>query len=138
MAYSKADRRKILDELYPELEKGKGVNTVCNENEHFPSASNINVWINELGKEETDRYTGAREAGVHALFEEINTIADECKGDKDAINKARLRIDSRKFTVSKLNPKKYGDRTNVDLKTDGTITLNINHSGKEKLNPDDI
>ena len=138
MAYSKAEKRKILDELYPELEKGKGVNTVCKANKHFPSASNIDAWIKGLGEKELDKYTQARARGVHSAFEEITTIADECEPDRDAIAHAKLRIDSRKFAVSKLNPEKYGDRTNVDLKTEGTITLNINHVGKETLKPDDI
>ncbi|RVJ07872.1 hypothetical protein CN193_04915 [Sinorhizobium meliloti] len=75
------------------------------------------------------QYARAREAGMEALADEILQIADSQEGDvittedgreivnHDAIQRARLRVDTRKWLMSKIAPKKYGDR------------LDLNHSG---------
>lgn len=81
-------------------------------------------------------YNYAREVRSDVLFEEIIEIADkteegvtietddhgrtkEKKGDMT--QHRRLKIDSRKWVVSKMSPKKYGDR--LDLSSlDGSMT----------------
>jgi Bacteriophage Sf6, terminase small subunit-like len=49
----------------------------------------------------------AREAQADKYFQEIIEIADAAT--PETVNVARLRVDSRKFTVARLAPKKYGD-----------------------------
>lgn len=56
-----------------------------------------------------DRYTRAREAGLDA---EADRAIDEALTAKDAAL-GRLALDARKWYLSKLMPKKYGDRTLV-------------------------
>jgi len=34
--------------------------------------------------------------------------------DREVTNRSRLRVDSRKWLASKLNPKKYGDKLELD------------------------
>jgi Bacteriophage Sf6, terminase small subunit-like len=53
------------------------------------------------------RDTRAREAQADKYFQEIIEIADAAT--PETVNVARLRVDSRKFTVARLAPKKYGD-----------------------------
>ena len=70
----------------------------------------------------------AREAQADALFDECLEIADDTSGDlttkestnedgtpvlvvnHEHINRSRLRVDTRKWLVAKLAPKKYGER----------------------------
>ena len=47
-----------------------------------------------------------------------------CCADSGAVQKQRLQIDTRKWILSKLLPKKYGDLLGLDHKGDG-ITLNV-------------
>ena len=54
------------------------------------------------------------------MFEEIIEIADESENDKvngvlnsEAIQRSKLRVDARKWALSKMNPKKYGDSTTL-------------------------
>lgn len=63
------------------------------------------------------RYARAREAQADKLFEECLEIADQyeqaadkLEGGTDHINRARLRIDTRKWMAGKLRPKVYGDK----------------------------
>jgi Bacteriophage Sf6, terminase small subunit-like len=54
-----------------------------------------------------ERYARAREAQADKYFQEIIEIADAAT--PETVNVAQLRVDSRKFTVARLAPKKYGD-----------------------------
>jgi hypothetical protein len=80
-------------------------------------------------------YTRAREDQADTLADEIQAIADQMPmetTDKDGntrfdpsyINWMRLRVDARKWTASKLKPRKYGDR--VELAGDKENPLQIN------------
>ena len=63
------------------------------------------------------RDTRAREAQADKYFQEIIEIADAAT--PETVNVARLRVDSRKFTVARLAPKKYGDHISHDVKGGG-------------------
>jgi hypothetical protein len=78
-----------------------------------------------------EQYARARELQADAIFDECLDIADEAcndfviddeggvKIDHDAINRARLRIDTRKWMAGKMRPKKYGDK--LDLHHTGEV-----------------
>ena len=59
----------------------------------------------------------AREAQADKYFQEIIEIADAAT--PETVNVARLRVDSRKFTVARLAPKKYGDHISHNVKGPG-------------------
>ena len=63
------------------------------------------------------RYDAAMEMRAHQLAAEIIQIADT---EPDP-NKARVRVDSRKWVASKLAPKTYGDR--LDLNVVETVSV---------------
>ena len=52
---------------------------------------------------------------MESLIEEILEIADGTPAEKGAVALARLRIDTRKWMMSKLAPKKYGDKLDVEV-----------------------
>lgn len=71
----------------------------------------------------SDRYARAREAGLDARAEELEVIASEVVPmtnsgglDSAAVAQLRLRVDTRKWLLSKLAAHKYGDKLDVDLK----------------------
>ena len=79
-------------------------------------------------EDEQKRYACACEERANNIFEEILEIADSDDGivydeqgnkrkDIGRIQEKRLQIDSRKWMVGKINPKKYGDK--IDVTTDG-------------------
>lgn len=90
--------------------------------EGMPKRLTILKWLRENIAFQT-QYAHAREEQADVLADEILDIADDGKPDfrfdpevglivdGDAIQRAKLRIDSRKWIASKLKPKKYGDKT---------------------------
>jgi hypothetical protein len=67
------------------------------------------------------RDTHAREEQADKYFQEIIEIADAAT--PETVNVARLRVDSRKFTVARLAPKKYGDHISHNVKGAGSINF---------------
>jgi hypothetical protein len=98
----------------------------------MPTTSTILLWLSRH-EDFSARYARAKEVQVEALAEEILTIADDgsndtyvdekgnTKTDQDVVQRSKLRVDSRKWLLSKLAPKKYGDRTDVNLS--GSISI---------------
>ena len=103
-----------------------GLTAICKE--YDISRSNFLIWV-EKTTENQDKYARAKEAQMDFMAEQIIEIADDSSDDAkmteggnvvqntEFINRSRLRVDARKWLMSKLAPKKYGDR--LDLTTAG-------------------
>lgn len=81
-------------------------------------------WLAQHG-EFQEQYARAREAQADYLAEEILDIADDGTNDwmeregntlvdHEHISRSKLRVDARKWLMSKLLPKKYGDRQTTE------------------------
>jgi len=57
-----------------------------------------------------ERYARAKSQGMDALAEEIFDLSDRKVETDLELAQRRLQIDARKWTLSKIAPKKYGDR----------------------------
>lgn len=92
------------------------------------------------------RYARATEIRADMMAEEILDIADESGNDtivtekgeqenREYINRSKVRIDARKWLLAKMQPKKYGDRLELNgnlATTPETIKLvfdEYNHDG---------
>lgn len=102
------------------LEEGKSLRAACKELELTPS--HILQWSKD-NKDFAEQYARAREVGYKLLADEIIDIADEKEvqvrydGEDTtldlsptAIARNRLRVDTRKWMLSKMLPKIYGDK----------------------------
>jgi hypothetical protein len=96
-----------------------GLRTLC-EADDMPSSATIYRWL-ARHKTFAEQYARAMEARTDAMAEEILEIADDGRNDsyesdgrqvtdRDVIARSRLRVDARKWLMSRLAPKKYGDR----------------------------
>jgi hypothetical protein len=82
-----------------------------------------------------ERYARAKADSLEAMADEMLGIADEVSGDTyesddgrvqiapDVVQRARLRIDTRKWLLSKLAPKKYGDKLDIDANVGLTVIV---------------
>lgn len=115
--------QELADRICAELAEGKSLRTVCRADD-MPDKSTVFKWLRTI-PEFADHYTKAKEEAADALFEETVDIADDGSNDWIASNdpdnpgykfnnehyqRSRLRVDTRKWMMSKMKPKKYGDR----------------------------
>lgn len=110
------------------MSDGQSIRKIC-ASEDMPDASTVYLWL-ATHKEFSEQYAIAAEERAHGLAEETLEIADDASNDwmvrngKDQepgwtlngehVQRSRLRVDTRKWFVSKLAPKKYGDKQTVE------------------------
>lgn len=92
----------------------------------LPHAPLFRDWIN-ASEERRNRYIQAMEERGEAIFEELLEIADDnskdtyrdsegnIKVDIEHVQRTRLRLDTRKWYLEKMLPKKYGNNSKVEL-----------------------
>lgn len=95
--------------------EGESLRKICAE-PGMPTRAAVCRWLGDEKNERfRDQYARAREAQADKYADELVDIADE--GKSEDANIIRLRMDARKWAASKLAPKKYGER--VDLNHGG-------------------
>ena len=121
MAYTDKDKDNIFEYVCQEIEKGRALRNVLKD-ENMPSTSTFYQWLDN-DEVKAKQYARATEVRADIIFDDILAIADENTNDtsinengievvnNDVIQRSRLRIDARKWVLSKLNPKKFGDKT---------------------------
>lgn len=140
MAYSAEERESKLTEIFKKIENGLSLRKALIE-VHIPAVT-FYEWIDK-DDEKAKQYARACELRAETIVDEILDLADQSNADAyvddegnthidgAAIQRSRLQVDTRKWLVGKLNPKKYGDK--IDVTTGGdkiqsapsSITVNV-------------
>src|SRR5262245_2322493 len=106
-----------------EIASGVSLKKICRRPDQ-PHHSTVFEWLHTK-PEFRDKYAIAKSAAMDAMAEEILEIADESQDDwktdergreipnKEVVLRSRLRIETRKWLMCKLNPKKFGDKADV-------------------------
>lgn len=102
-----ANRHEKSAAILDAISGGKSVRKACKEN-GVPDPTFLR-WVEEDGFSE--QYARAMESRADAMFEDLVEIADDRGED---VNRDRLRVDARKWALARMNPKKYGDRIEID------------------------
>ncbi len=94
-------------EIIARLETGESLLSIC-KTPGFPAESTVRNWALT---DETffAKYARARDLGLDALADEVMSIGSGAL-DKDDVPRARLEFDAKRWYLSKLAPKRYGDR----------------------------
>ncbi len=100
------NQQKKFNMVCERIARGESLRTICKDKD-MPTARGVLKWLNADGNDAAVQpYARAREEQADFYADEIITIADT---EPDAAI-ARVRIDARKWTASKLRPKVYGDK----------------------------
>lgn len=118
--------QETADAICELIADGQSLRSIC-KREDMPAQSTVFKWLSEQPAF-SEQYARAREAQADTLFDEVLAIADQYdsaadKTDVDHIQRAKLRIDARKWMAGKLLPKKYGEKQAIDhTSSDGSMT----------------
>lgn len=125
----------------------KSLNTCVNELKksfkHGLTVSMIFAWLDQ-DKVFAEQYARAKEEQADFLVEEMLQIADNSSEDdifidkdnasgksakrvcnNEFVQRSRLRVDTRKWLASKLKPKRYGDRLDVNSTSQGDARITV-------------
>ena len=118
--------QQIADEVCRRLAGGESLRAICRD-EGIPDESTVRLWALDDREGFAAQYARAREVQFLAIADELLEIADDGRNDwmqrtgndggwdlnGEHIQRSRVRIDTRKWMLSKMLPKVYGDKTEV-------------------------
>ena len=106
--------QELAETICQRIAEGEPLTKICKD-EGMPHYITVLRWRN-VHEDFHDNYTRAREDAADTLVDEILEIADEAESAKssEAVQAAKLRVDTRKWAASKMKPKTYGDRTTLE------------------------
>ena len=114
--------KEIGIEICRRIAEGKTLREIM-RGKDMPNCDTFYQWkLKEKGLAE--RYTQAREQRSDLYAEEVIGIADNVGLTNEEINKAKLKIDTRKWVACKLNRHIYGDR-GITINNNTQINNNI-------------
>lgn len=117
---------ELADLICQKISQGKSLKSICSE-EGMPSMSSVFNWIHSE-KGFLEKYDAATEERTIAMGEEIIDLSDDSlnlaqsvdpKAAGAVVAAAKLQVDTRKWVMSKMKPKKYGDK--VDVTSGGEV-----------------
>lgn len=112
---------EIADKICELLRTGISLHEIC-QSDKFPPESTVRLWASDDREGFAAKYAHARDIGLDVVADNVIRIADgrdlEPSGD---VNRDRLRFDARRWYLSKLAPKRYGDQ----LMQQGDVTVQV-------------
>ena len=122
---------ELVESLCHEVATGRSVREICADDDWAPAESTFYAWLAKYDSF-SEKYARAKERQQDVELEKIIRIADESTPETVSVD--RLRIDTRKWAMSKLAPKKYGDKLAIGGSKDmDPIETNETGQGIQKL-----
>jgi len=122
----------VAETVLTRISNGETLRAICRDPD-LPSEMTIRRWGLEDREGFSSRLARAWELRAEHIADELLEIADNGTGDtwidedgevrvnNDVIQRSKLRVDTRKWLLSKLSPKKYGESTRLEhTGADGT------------------
>ena len=111
--------QKLADEICGLISNGQSLRSVCRMDD-MPAASTVRIWVNTDKNGFSKQYDNALTERAHRWADEIMDIADDgandfmetehgVKQNTEALQRSRLRVDTRKWLLSKMLPR-YADK----------------------------
>ena len=131
--------RKLTDGICRRMANGETLSAICRD-EKMPAKSTVNLWIANDKDGFSDRYAKAYTARAWFLADELIDIADDGHNDYmevnhdgdlaykvngEAVARSRLRVDTRKFLLSKLIPQ-FSDKPDQGIDKDSDLAEALN------------
>jgi len=134
----------VAERICDRLANGETLRSVCRD-KGMPPENTVRRWVLEDRNGFSAQYARARDLGLDAMADEMMDVADNASNDYmeredpdnpgyqlngEHVQRSRLRVDTRKWYLSKLAPKRYGDRQQLEVSgIDGgpiqTVTKNM-------------
>jgi hypothetical protein len=97
---------EVAAEICRRLAEGESLTSICKD-DHMPARSTVTAWYIDNREGFSEQYAKARDIGLDVMADQVMGIADSSGED---VQRDRLRFDARRWYLSKLAPKRYGDK----------------------------
>lgn len=130
---------ELISTIFNRVSNGESINKNCSTPD-MPCRNSFFEWVDK-SEDVQRRYQLAIIARTDFYAEEIIAISDDGskdtyldgdgneRTDNEVVARAKLRIDARKWFVSKMNPKKYGDKLELSGDANSPLVVVKDFSG---------
>ncbi len=124
---------ELAEAICLRLMEGQSLRHICSA-EDMPAASTVFYWLTKKDHPFLEQYTRARELQAEFAADDLLELADDTSSDvmgernapnSVAVQRAKLRIETRKWIASKLLPKKYGDRVQAEVSGEVAVVKRV-------------
>jgi hypothetical protein len=138
---------KLADEICRRISDGASLRSICRDPD-MPNGQTVWRWLRE-NDSFSEQYTRATKERAEAFSEDIIEISDNGEDDweevqtrgggsyfrpnREVIERSKLRVDTRKWLMAKMKPKKYGDK--LDVTSDGERLPQPIYGGLDAVKP---
>ena len=123
---------ELADEICHRLSLGETLRTIISTSPHMPDRVTIYRWL-ENNENFRNQYTRARAEQADYYAEQI---VDEAMSSHDA-QIGRLRVDALKWAASKMAPKKYGEKVEIETSQPLTLAFQLPARNREQVELED-
>ena len=102
---------ELASRICERLAAGESLRSICRDDD-MPDETTVRKWSLDQENPFYPQYRKARMVGYDRMSDDIIDIADDIAGDAA---RDRLRVDTRKWVLSKMLPKVYGDKTTTEV-----------------------
>lgn len=128
---------ELASRICERLAFGETLRAICRDDD-MPNEATVRTWAMDAENPFSTQYARAREIGYHGMADEIREISDDGSNDwmerndgenagyqanGEHIQRSRLRVDSRKWLLSKALPKIYGERQTHEVELSANAKL---------------
>lgn len=135
--------QELADTICLRLACGESMRSVCRDSD-MPSMQTMWTWLREK-PDFLEQYERAKQESADAMSEDALALADESaevivgddRSDSARVQAKKLQVDTRKWLMAKMKPKKYGDKVDVTsggkpLPLLGGITRDTDNDGDQE------
>ena len=133
--------QELIDELCIRIATSeRSLRKICRDDDDMPCMATVMNWLKDSDKKEfLEQYARSKEEQADYMADMTLEIADAMDDDVikkedgteivnyNVIARDKLRVDTRKWLLSKMMPKKYGDfqRTEIKNEDGNVVTLKV-------------
>jgi len=118
------EKDKVFLDIIQQIELGRSLKNILDDESSLIDRSTFYRWLND-NPERIELYKRATEIRADNIFDDMLELADD--GSKDyyydvngnrqqsmvAVNRSRLQLDTRKWVLGRMNPKKYSEKLDI-------------------------
>lgn len=118
--------QEIADKLCEQMAEGRSIRNIVKTDEGMPALSTVFKWLKDFPAF-SEQYARAREMQADALFEELTEVAEDALNAESAVEVSarKLIVDTHKWRLSKIVPKRFGDKLELAGNAESPLTVQI-------------
>jgi len=131
--YSKEQKDVFKEIIIEEISIGKSLKSILDKHKAMPDRPTVYTWLNseskQYDKDFLNNYIRARQDQADFYADEIIDISDT----EEDPNKARVRIDARKWKAGKMKPSVYSEKLDITTKGEKVNDIKLSADQIDKI-----